>query len=130
MSAVTKKRDWCQEVAVSGGSTVLVLTTNRSHCFPIVIELTLAKSMKSNMYGEKTKLWSIHSPEGNGCLLSPVKEYPRRERVIGARKLLCFSAQSEARTAATVWNWSGKTLSPGALLAVLYFTSCHIFPPV
>ena len=35
----------------------------------------------------------------------------------------CFSAQSEARTAATVWNWSGKTLSPGALIAVLYFSS-------
>ena len=29
-----------------------------------------------------------------------------------------------------VWNWSGKTLSPGALLAVLYFSSCHILPPV
>ena len=28
------------------------------------------------------------------------------------------------------WNWSSKTLSPGALLAVLYFSSCHIFPPV
>ena len=39
--------------------------------------------------------------------------------LIGARKLLCFSAQSEARMAMTVWNWSGKTLSPGALLAVL-----------
>ena len=35
-----------------------------------------------------------------------------------------------ARTAATVWNWSGKTFSPGVLLAVLYFSSCHIFPPV
>ena len=43
--------------------------------------------------------------------------------------VLCFSAQSKGRTAATVWNWSGKTLSPGALLAVLYFSSCHIFPP-
>ena len=41
-----------------------------------------------------------------------------------------FWHQSEGRTAATVWNWSGKTLSPGALLAVLYFSSCHIFPPV
>ena len=30
--------------------------------------------------------------------------------LIGGRKLLCFSAQLEARTAATVWNWSGKTL--------------------
>ena len=36
-------------------------------------------------------------------------------------------SQSEARMAATVCNWSGKTLSPGALLAVLYFSSCHIF---
>ena len=32
-----------------------------------------------------------------------------------------FWHQSEARTTATVWNWSGKTLSPGALLAVLFF---------
>ena len=30
-------------------------------------------------------------------------------------------------TAAIVWNWSGKTLSPGALLAVLYFSSFHIY---
>ena len=49
---------------------------------------------------------------------------------IGTRKRLCFSVQSEGRTAATVWNWSDKTLSPGALLAVLYFSSCDIFPPV
>ena len=27
------------------------------------------------------------------------------------------------RRPATVWNWSGKILSPGALLAVLYFSS-------
>ena len=46
---------------------------------------------------------------------------------IGARKLVFFWHQSEARTAATVWNWSGKTLSPGALLAVLYFSSFHIY---
>ena len=41
--------------------------------------------------------------------------------------LMVFWHQSEARTAATVLNWSGKTLSPGVLLAVLYFSSCHIF---
>ena len=40
---------------------------------------------------------------------------------------LVFWHQSEARTAATIWNWSGKTLSPGALLAVLYFSSFHIY---
>ena len=47
--------------------------------------------------------------------------------MISARKFVIFWHQSEARTAATVWNWSGKTLSPGALLAVLYFSSLHIY---
>ena len=51
------------------------------------------------------------------------KSKERRER-------LCFSAQSEGRMAVAVWNWSGKTLSPRALLTVLYFSSHHIFPPV
>ena len=52
----------------------------------------------------------------------------KRAGKYGTKKV--FWHQSEARTAVTVWNWSGKTLSPGALLAVLYFSSCHIFPPV
>ena len=47
--------------------------------------------------------------------------------LIGARKTQVFWHQSEARTAATVWNWSGKTLSPGALLAILYFSSFNIY---
>ena len=54
----------------------------------------------------------------------------RSNFLIGARKTQVFWHQSEARTAATVWNWSGKALSPGVLLAVLYFSSCHIFSPV
>ena len=43
-------------------------------------------------------------------------------------KTQVFWHQSEARMAATVWNWSGKTLSPGALLAVLYFSFVPYFP--
>ena len=78
---------------------------------------------RKNMARRKVKNGE-KSPLGQ-CLTRPVPN-----GLIGARKLLCFSAQSEARTTATVWNWSGKTLSPGALLAVLYFSSCHIFPPV
>ena len=50
--------------------------------------------------------------------------------LIGQKNTKVFWHQSAARTAVTVWKWSGKTLSPGALLAVLYFSSCHIFPPV
>ena len=52
----------------------------------------------------------------------------RAEKYIwNEEKFVVFWHQSEARTAATVWNWSGKTLSPGALLAVLYFSSFHIY---
>ena len=47
--------------------------------------------------------------------------------VSSAVKTQVFWQQSEARTAVTVWNWSGKTLSPGVLLAVLYFSSFHIY---
>ena len=54
----------------------------------------------------------------------------RRKVKNGGKAQKVFWHQSEVRTVATVWNWSGKTLSPGALLAVLYFSSCHVFPPV
>ena len=47
--------------------------------------------------------------------------------LIGARKTQDFWRQSVARTTATVWNWSGKTFSPGVLLAVGYFSSFHIY---
>ena len=35
--------------------------------------------------------------------------------------------QSEARTTPTVWNWSGKTVSPGAPRFVLHFSSPIFF---
>ena len=47
--------------------------------------------------------------------------------LIGQKITKAFWHQSEARTAATVWNWSGKTLSPGTLLPILYFSSRHFF---
>ena len=84
---------------------------------------------RENMAQKKSKLWP-EEPLGTMSYQTSSKRSPLFWLLIGARKLLCFSAQSEARTAATVWNWSGKTLSPGALLAVLYFSSCLIFPPV
>ena len=58
------------------------------------------------------------------------KRLPPFWLLIGARKTQVFWHQSEARMAATIWNWSDKTLSPGVLLAVLYFSSRHFFPPV
>ena len=84
--------------------------------------------MSNNSYLDRPKLYTVGlivgSDQTNSQWSQPFW------LLIGTRKLLCFSAQSEAKMAATVWNWSGKTLSPGALLDVLHFSSCHIFPPV
>ena len=82
-------------------------------------------------YSTKKSKERREEPLGTMSYQTTSKRSPPFSLLIGVRERLCFSAQSEARTAATVWNWSGKTMSPGALLAVLYFSSlCHIFPPV
>ena len=47
--------------------------------------------------------------------------------MIGQKNTKVFWHQSEARTGLTVWNWSVKTLSPGALLRVLDFSPPKIF---
>ena len=47
--------------------------------------------------------------------------------LIGHKKTKVLWHQSEARTTATVWNWSGKTVSPGAPRFVLYFSSPKYF---
>ena len=46
---------------------------------------------------------------------------------IGQKKTKVFWHQSEARTSRTLWNWSFKTLSPGALLRLLDFSSPEFF---
>ena len=88
------------------------------------------KSKRAGKYGTKKRKECREEPLGTMSYQTSSKLSPSFWFLIGARKLLCFSAQSEGRMAATVWNWSVKTLSPGALLAILYFSSCHIFPPV
>ena len=95
-----------------------------------------------------TSLWFPPSLETQGQILrareslnrrknmtqKKIKERPEEPLGTMSRKLLFFWHQSEATKAATVWNWSGKTLSPGALLAVLYcsfvpyFSACLDFP--
>ena len=82
---------------------------------------------RENIYGTKKSKERREEPLGTMSYQTSSKRSPPFWPLIGARKLVFFCHQSEARTAATVWNWSGKTLSPGALLAVLYFSSCHIF---
>ena len=91
------------------------------------------KSKRAEKYGTKKSKERRTEPLGTMSYQTSsklTKLSPPLWLLIGPRKLLCFSAQSEGRTAATVRNWSGKTLSPGALFAVLYFSSRHIFLPV
>ena len=88
---------------------------------------------RKNMAQKKSKE-RREEPLGTMSYQTSSKQSPPFWLLIGARKLVFFWHQSEARTAATVWNWSGKTLSPGALLAVLhfpfvpYFSACLDFP--
>ena len=85
------------------------------------------KSKRAEKYGTKKGKERREEPLGTMSYQTSSKRSPPFWLLIGARKLLFFWHQSEARTAATVWNWSGKTLSPGTLLAVLYFSSFHIY---
>ena len=84
---------------------------------------------RKNIYGTKKSKERREEPLGTMSYQTSSKRSPPFWLLISARKLVFFWHQSEDRTAATVWNWSGKTLSPGALLAVLYFSSFHIYFP-
>ena len=85
------------------------------------------KSKRAEKCGAKKSKERREEPLGTMCYQTSSKQSPPFWLLIGARKLVFFWHQSEARTATTVWNWSGKTLSPGALLAILYFSSFHIY---
>ena len=111
-------------------TTRLHYHTDRIHEDPGADSGGEGKSKRAEKYGTKKSKERQEEPLGTMSYQTSSKRLPPFWLLIGARKRLCFSAQAEGRTAATVWNWSGKTLSPGALLAVLYFRSCHIFPPV
>ena len=74
--------------------------------------------------GQKNMEWR-EEPLGTMSYQTSSKRLSPFWLLIGAKKILCFCAQSEGRTAAIIWNWSGKTLSPGALLTIPYF-SAHL----
>ena len=89
------------------------------------------KSKRAGKYGTKKSKERLEEPLGTMSYQTSSKRSPPFWLLIGQKNTNVFWHQSGARTAATVENWSGKTLSPGALLAILYFSSSwHIFPPV
>ena len=88
------------------------------------------KSKRAEKYGTKKSKERRQEPLGTMSYPTSSKRSPPFCLLSGQKNTKVFWHQSEVRTVATVWNWSGKTLSPGALVAVLYFSSCHIFLPV
>ena len=87
------------------------------------------KSKRAEKYGTKKSKERREEPLGTKSYQTSSKRSQPFWMLIGARKLLCFSAQSEARMAATVWNWSGKTLSPGIFSPFFTFLRAIFFRP-
>ena len=90
----------------------LYLTPERNHTIlgdPGADSRGEGKSKRAGKYGTKKSKERRKEPLGTMSYQTTSKRSPPLWFLIGARKLLCFSAQSEGRTAATDWNWSGKT---------------------
>ena len=65
-----------------------------------------------------------------GLLFTHTRTHPRSPPfwlLIGQKNTKVFWHQSEARTAATVWNWSGKTFSQGIFSPFFTFLLRAIF---
>ena len=70
------------------------------------------KSKRVGKYGTKKSKERRKEPLGTMSYQTSSKRSPPFWLLIGQKNTKVFWHQSEARTAATVWNWSGKTLSP------------------
>ena len=85
------------------------------------------KSKRAEKYGTKKSKEQREEPLGTMSYQTSSKRSPPFWLLIGARKTQVFWHQSEARMAATVWNWSGKTLSGQGLFSPFFTFLCAIF---
>ena len=85
------------------------------------------KSKRAGKYGTKKSKERREEPVGTMSYQTSSKRSPPFCLLIGQKNTNVFWHQSETRTMVTVWNWSDKTLSLGALLDILFFSLCHIF---
>ena len=76
------------------------------------------KSKRAGKYGTKKSKERREEPLGTRSYQTSSKRSPPFWLLIWQKNTKVLWHQSEARTVVTVWNWSCKTLSPGALLAV------------
>ena len=80
-------------------------------------------------YGTKKSKERREEPLGTMSYQTSSKRSPPFYLLIGQKNTNVFWHQSEARTAATVWNWSGKSLSPGLFLSFFTFLRAIFFRP-
>ena len=85
------------------------------------------KSKRAGKYGTKKSIERQEEPLGTMSYQTSSKRSPPFWVLSWQKNTKVFWHQSAARTAVTVWNWSGKTLSPGALFALLYFSFVPYF---
>ena len=75
-------------------------------------------------------LFRFNSPQKRTLIIrkGPVRHKPARADAFFGKTQI-FWHQSEARTAASVWNWSGKTLSQGLFSPFFTFLRALFFRP-
>ena len=93
------------------------------------------KSKRAEKYiwnEEKLSKERREEPLGTMSYQISSKRSPPFWLLIGARKLVFFWHQSEARAAATVWNWSGKDIVPrgSSRRSLLFFVPYIFFRPL
>ena len=92
------------------------------------------KSKRAEKYGTKKSKERRKEPLGIMSYQTSSKQLPPFCLLIGQKSTKVFWHQSEVRTAATDWNWSGKTLSlrglsrRSLLFFVPYFSARLDFP--
>ena len=84
------------------------------------------KSKRAEKYGTKKSKERREEPLGTMSYQTSSKRSSPFSLLIGQKNTKVFWHQSEARTAATVWNWSGKTLS-SSRRSLLFFVP-YFFP--
>ena len=88
------------------------------------------KSKRVGKYGTKKSKERREEPLGTISYQTSSKRSPPVWLLIGARKLVFFWHQSEARTAATVGTGLVRHCPQGLFSPFFTFLLCHIFPPV
>ena len=85
------------------------------------------KSKRAGKYSTKKSKEGREEPLGTRSYQTSSKRSPPFLLLIGQKNTKVFWHQSEARTAVTVWNWSGKTCPQGLFSPFFTFLRAIFF---